>query len=188
MIRRFARPYARAINDVMRVTGRIITLEQAEVPAVVLLLAELRRFEDARKSANDLRELFANPGIDGGTKTSVARTIAQKLGLSDMAVKVLEVLIRNHRINDLGAINEALAELIREETKTVAAEVRAAQQPTSAELEELQRTLEKKTGRNVEVEVRVDPSLLGGFVAKIGSDVYDASVAGKINKFRESLG
>src|SRR5205823_6932764 len=103
MIRRFARPYARAINDVMK-AGRRVTLGQAP------LLAELRRFEDARKSANDLRELFANPGIDGGTKTSVARTIAQKLGLSDMAVKVLEVLIRNHRINDLGAINEALAE------------------------------------------------------------------------------
>src|SRR5436309_15715613 len=71
MIRRFARPYARAINDVMK-AGRRVTLEQAEVPAAAPVLAELRRFEDARQSANDLRELFANPGIDGGTKTSVA--------------------------------------------------------------------------------------------------------------------
>src|SRR5262249_22203359 len=174
MIRRFARPYARAIMDVVGNADRAFAL-----------LAELRRFEETRRSATELHELFANPGIDAGTKTSVARAIAQRLGLSDMAVKVLEVLIRNHRINELAAINEALAEMIRQATGTVAAAVRAAQQPTAAELDELRRTLEKKVGQKVELELSVDPSLLGGFVAKIGSEVYDASVAGKINKFRE---
>lgn len=177
MIRRFARPYARAVMDVVQTADR-----------GAALLDELRRFETSRRSASELHELYANPGIDLGTKTSVTRTMAQRLGLSDMAVKVLDVLIRNHRINDLGAINEALAALIRDATGTVAAEVRAAQQPSHAEIEELKKTLEKKVGRKVEVDVSVDPSLLGGFVAKIGSEVYDASVAGKINKFRESLG
>ena len=176
MIRRFARPYARAIMDVVASPDR-----------AAALLDELRRFEQTRKVAPELHELYANPGIDAATKTNVTRALAQRLGLSDLAVKVLDVLLRNHRINDLGAINEALAELIRAATGTVAAEVRAAQQPP-AELEELRRTLEKKVGRKVEVDVSVDPSLLGGFVAKIGSEVYDASVAGKINKFRESLG
>jgi len=177
MIRRFARPYARAVMDVV-----------GDAQRGAALLDELRRFEQTRKVAPELHELYANPGIDAATKTNVTRAVAQRLGLSDMAVKVLDVLLRNHRINDLGAINEALAELIRAATGTVAAEVRAAQQPTPAELEELRRTLEKKVGRKVEVDVSVDPSLLGGFVAKIGSEVYDASVAGKINKFRESLG
>jgi F-type H+-transporting ATPase subunit delta len=177
MIRRFARPYARAIMDVVQSPDR-----------AAALLAELRRFEQARKNARELHELYANPAMEMSAKTNVTRTIAKRLDLSEMAVKVLEVLIRNHRINDLGAVNEALAELIRQATGTVAAEVRAAQQPTPPELEELRRTLEKKTGRKVEVDVSVDPSLLGGFVAKIGSEVYDASVVGKINKFRESLG
>ncbi len=152
------------------------------------LLAELQRFEQARKASAELHELYANPAIELGVKTAVTKTIAQRLGQSEMALKVLEVLIRNHRINDLGAINEALAELIRQATGTVAAEVRAAQHPTPAELDELRRTLEKKVGRKVEVDVTVDHALLGGFVARIGSEVYDASVAGKINKFRESLG
>jgi F-type H+-transporting ATPase subunit delta len=177
MIRRFARPYARAIMDVVQ-----------SPDGAAALLDELRRFESTRKSAADLHDLYANPAFDQNTKMSVTRTVAQRLGLSEMAVKVLEVLVRNHRINDVGAINEALAELIRQATGTVAAEVRAAQQPTPAELEDLRQTLEKKVGRKVEVDVRVDPSLLGGFVAKIGSEVYDASVSGKINKFRESLG
>jgi F-type H+-transporting ATPase subunit delta len=177
MIRRFARPYARAIMDVVQSADR-----------AAALVDELRRFEQARSGAAELRDLYANPGIDFGSKSGITRTIAQKLGLSDMALKVLEVLLRNHRINDLAAINEALLDLIRRATGTVAASVRAAQQPTPAEIEELKRTLEKKAGRKVEVEVSVDPALLGGFVARIGSEVYDASVAGKINKFRESLG
>jgi F-type H+-transporting ATPase subunit delta len=177
MIRRFARPYARAIMDVVQSPDRASALVE-----------ELKRFEQTRKGSAELHDLYANPAIEGGVKTSVTRTVAQKLGLSEMAVKVLEVLIHNHRINDLAAINEALLDLIRQETGVVAAAVRAAQQPSPGEIEELKRTLEKKVGRKVEVEVSVDPALLGGFVAKIGSEVYDASVAGKINKFRESLG
>jgi F-type H+-transporting ATPase subunit delta len=177
MIRRFARPYARAIMDVVQSPDR-----------AAALLEELKRFEQARRGAADLEALYANPAQDSAAKLNVTRAIAGKLGASDMAVKVLEVLVRNHRINDLGAINDALAAMVRQATGTVAAEVRTAQQPTPAELDELRRTLEKKTGRKVEVDVTVDPSLLAGFVAKVGSEVYDASVAGKINKFRESLG
>ena len=152
------------------------------------LLEELRTFDQARKGAADLRELYANPGIETAAKTGVTRTIGKRMGLSDMALKVLDVLIGNHRINDLSAINEALAQMIRQATGTVAADVRAAHRPTPGELDELRRTLEKKVGRKVEVELTIDPALLGGFVARIGSEVYDASVAGKINRFRESLG
>ena len=47
--------------------------------------------------------------------------------------------------------------------------------------------LEKKVGAKVDIDITVDPELIGGFVAKIGSEVYDASVSGKIEKFRESL-
>jgi F-type H+-transporting ATPase subunit delta len=152
------------------------------------LLEEMRRFEQARKGSADLQALYANPAQDTAAKLSVTRTIGQRLGASEMAVKVLEVLIANHRINDLAAINEALAEMIRQATGTVAAGVRAAQQPSPAELDELRRTREKTVGQKVEVDVTVDPTLLGGFVAQIGSEVYDASVSGKIHKFRESLG
>ena len=99
----------------------------------------------------------------------------------------LEVLIRNHRINDLGGIVEALASYIREATNTVAADVRTAHVLSDAERAELQSTLERKFGRKVELGLTTDPALLGGFVAKVGSEIYDASVVGKIERFRESL-
>ena len=176
MIRRFARPYAKALMEVTN------SAEKANA-----LRAELERFEQVRMSSTELQELYANPGFDFAAKSGVTQTIARKLGLSDLAGKVLDLLIQNHRMNDLRAIVDGLAEMVRRATGTLAAEVRAAQPLSNQDLAELRRTLETKFGRRVDVTVTTDLSILGGFVAKVGSEVYDASVAGKIHKFRESL-
>lgn len=176
MIRRFARPYARAIMD---------TTKTPQAAAAVR--DELARFEQARAGAKDLQELYANPGIDGEAKRRITRAIAGKLSMGELSSRVLEILIQNHRINDLGPIVEALAAMIRQATGTLAADVRAAHPLSDEERASLARTLETKFGRKVEVTVTTDPTLLGGFIAKVGSEVYDASVSGKINRFRESL-
>ena len=83
---------------------------------------------------------------------------------------------------------EALAEMIRTATDTVAADVRSAKPLSDQEQAELRRTLEKKAGRKVELTIKTDTELIGGLVAKIGSEVFDASVSGKIERFRDSLG
>jgi F-type H+-transporting ATPase subunit delta len=163
-------------------------MDIAKMPQVAAgVRDELAAFEQARAGARDLQELYANPGFDLETKLKVTRSISQRLGTGELSGRVLEVLIRNHRINNLGSIVEALAEMIRQATGTLAAEVRAAHQLTPDERASLAQTLEAKFGSKVEVTVTTDPALLGGFVAKVGSEVFDASVAGKINRFRESL-
>lgn len=176
MIRRFARPYARAIIDVAGSPQKANNIR-----------VELARFDQARASAADLQLLFANPGIELDAKFKIAHAIATRLGSSELSGKVLEVLIRNHRINDLGGIVEALAEYINEELNIAVAEVRAASRLSEQEVADLRKALEKKVGKRVEVRLSTDATLLGGFVAKIGSEVFDASVSGKIHKFREKL-
>ena len=176
MVRRFARPYAKAIMDAAK------TPDAADAVRI-----ELQRFDDVRRQSADLREVFANPGIDTDAKIAIANQIAGRLGLGDLTKKILEVLIRNHRMNDLDSIAAALRAYVNAATNTVIAEVRSAHQLGDDELAQLRQTLQKKVGKNVDVQVTTDPSLLGGFVARIGSEIYDASVAGKIEKFRESL-
>ena len=176
MVRRFARPYARAIVDIAGSADKANTVR-----------VELAKFEQARKGATDLQEMYANPGIGLDSKLKVTHTIASRLGLGQMAGKVLEVLIQNRRMNDLGAIVDALAHYVNQELDIAVAEVKAAQKLSEQEVADLRRTLETKTGKRVEVRVSEDPSLLGGFVVRIGSEIWDASVAGKINRFRESL-
>jgi F-type H+-transporting ATPase subunit delta len=131
--------------------------------------------------------MYANPGIEHSSKTKVTAAIAKRLGMSDLAVRMLDVLIQNRRVNDLNDIVAGLSTMIREATGVVAADVRSASKLSSKEEGELRTMLEKKVGAKVDLDVTVDPALIGGFVAKIGSEVFDASVAGKIEKFRESL-
>lgn len=176
MIRRFARPYARAIMDVVQSPEKAAALRD-----------ELTTFEQTRKSSADLQAMYANPGIDFESKNKITTAIAGRLGLSDLALRLLDVLIRNRRINDLEVIVAGLATMIREATGTVAAGVRSASELSAKEQDQLRAMLEQKVGGKVDIEVTVDPTLIGGFVAKIGSEVYDASVSGKIDKFRASL-
>jgi F-type H+-transporting ATPase subunit delta len=176
MIRRFARPYAKAILDVAQSPQRANTVR-----------VELEKFEQSRHEAADLQELYANPGIDLDVKFKITHAIASRLGLSELTGKVLEVLIRNHRINQLDGVVAALASMVNERLNVAVVEVRSAHKLTEQELAQLRKTLEQKVGKRVEVKLEMDPSLIGGFVARIGSEVYDASVAGKIHKFRESL-
>src|SRR5262245_60022546 len=85
---------------------------------------ELDRFEQTRKAAADLQDLYANPGIENDAKAKVTAAVAKRLSLSEMSIRVLNILIANRRMNELESVVEALAEMVREATDTVAAEVR----------------------------------------------------------------
>lgn len=176
MIRRYARPYAKAI---MEVAGSPQKANE--------LRGELMRFEAALKTSSELRDVYANPGIAAETKKAISDSIVRKLKLSELAGRAVDVLVRFNRMNDISAILEALASYVNDALGVAVAEVRTAKSLTPDELTRLADVLGRKVGRKVELDVVTDPKLLGGFVARIGSEVYDASVIGKINKFRETL-
>jgi F-type H+-transporting ATPase subunit delta len=176
MIRRFARPYARAM---MSAAGSPQKANE--------LRGELLSFAKALRASGDLRDIYANPGIDEATKLELTRKLAAKMKASELAVRSLEVLVRFHRINDIDPIVAALAAYVNTELGVAVAEVRSARSLTPEEIRELADTLSKKVGKKVELDIRTDPTLLGGFIVQIGSVIWDTSVVGKINKFRESL-
>jgi len=161
----------------------VVETAQAAEP----LHAQLSSFEQVRRASGDLEEVFANPGVDNESKIRVAKEIADRLSIGDLGQRILEVLIRNHRINQLGPILEALRLAINERLDRAIAEVRSAHELTDDERARLKTALEQKIGRTVDLQVATDPSLLGGFVAKYGSEVWDASVIGQISRLKESL-
>lgn len=176
MIRRFARPYAAAIMDVAESTEK-----------AGLLLAELERFDGVLLGSEELRAVLENPGVEASAKAAVVKAIASRIGISALGEKILDVILKNDRINAIGDINEALGDMINEATNTVVAEVRSAHALDETEQERLRKALETKLGQNVRLELSTDPTLLGGFVATVGSEIWDASVVGQIKKLREKL-
>ena len=173
MIRRFARPYAKAFMEV-----------EPNIDKAQKLYAELAQFEKARKSSPELNDLFGNPGIPLETKINIVGALSKRLQMSDIGVRMLDVLVRNQRINQLGSILEAWREMINKSLGVTVAQVRTAHELSTEERDKLRAALEKKTGRKVELELATDKSLLGGFVAQIGSEVLDASIVGQINRFQ----
>lgn len=176
MMRRFARPYARALMDVAGSPKKASEVR-----------GELMRVEAALATSQELREVFSNPAIALDQKIALMHTLGKKMKLSDLAIKMAEVLVRAHRINDIGMVLQAVAGYVNAALGVAVAEVRSAKTLTPDEMQTLAATLSKKVGKAVELDVRTDPSLLGGIVVKIGSEIWDASVSGKIHKFRESL-
>src|SRR6266851_2939995 len=169
MIRRFARPYAKAL---MEVAG---SPEKANA-----LRGELMKFEAALRSSAELREVYANPGIPAETKTAITDRIVGKLKMSEVAVRAIAMLVRFNRVTDISAILEGLTVYVNDALGVAVVEVRSAKTLSPDEMSKLAAVLSRKTGRKVELDVVTDPKLLGGFVARIGSEVYDASVIGKI--------
>lgn len=176
MIRRFARPYAKAMMDIVKSPQEGRKLHD-----------ELLGFERARSSSRELAELFATPAIDAEKKVAVARAIATRIELSELSSKLVDVLVRHHRINQLSSVLEAWKAMLDTAMGVSVAEVRSAHDLSETEQGELRRTLEAKFDRKIELQLNRDPSLLGGFVAKVGSEVYDASVKGQLQRFRDSL-
>lgn len=176
MIRRFARPYARAMMDLAGTPQQADALEK-----------ELRKFEAARSASAELANLIENPGVDAEGKLRVVRELARRIGVSDLGGRLLEVLLRHHRLNSLGAVLDAWRELINQALDVTVAEVRAAHALDDGERRSLQSALESRFGRKIDLRLATDPALLGGFVATVESEVWDASVRGRLAKFRESL-
>ena len=176
MIRRFARPYARALMDVAG------SPKNANV-----IRGELLRFESALRTSEDLRGLYANPGVPVEQKLAITSQLARKLKLPDLATKFLDVLVRGQRVNDLGPILDAIHEYVNTALGVEIAHVRSARTLSPDEMQELAAVLSAKVGKSVELDIKTDPALLGGFVAQIGSEIYDASVVGKIHRFKELL-
>ena len=176
IVRRFARPYAKAIIEVA-----------GSAQSASKVRGELMPFAATLRNSVELQEVYANPGIDLDAKLKITSTVARKLKVSELGEKVLEVLVRNQRINDIGAILAAVAAYTNEMLGIAVAEVRTAKSLSPDEMDQLANVLGKKIGKRIELDIRTDPTLLAGFVAKIGSEIYDASVLRKIDRFRESL-
>ncbi len=176
MIRRFARPYAKALMDIVTVPA-----EKEKI------FDDLARFEALRVSSGELSEVLANPAVDLGRKSAIVDAIARRLGLSTMAVRVIAVLAQNRRVNQLGDVLAAWREMLNASAGVTVAEVSSAHELSEAEKKRLQETLETKFGTKIDLQLKLDEKLLGGFVAQIGSEVYDASVLGQIQKIKQTI-
>ena len=171
--------YAKALADVTTAAGAGLSPADA--------LAQLRGFESALDDSQELRNALSTPAVPASRKRAVVGRVADILKLAQVARNFLFVLIDHRRIGLLGAILNSFEVLVDERMGFARAEVSTPRQLTEAQRGAVHAQLEQLTGKRIRMQVAVDPALIGGVVARIGSTVYDGSVRGQLRTLGRRL-
>ena len=171
--------YANALADV--VTGGKAGARPEEITQ------QLRDMEAAIAGSRDLRIALASPAIPSSRKKAALGKIAERLSLSRTARNFLFVLIDHRRIDALQDIIDMYETVLDERLGFARADVAAATDLTEAQRAAIVRRLAEMTGKQVRPRYSVDPSLIGGVVARVGSTVFDGSVRGRLRALERRL-
>lgn len=171
-----ARRYASALADVVLKTGETETVK-----------SELKIWNDLIRSNSNLKTAFESPAIAQSKKQSVLEGLLDKAKPSKTTANFLRVLLENKRLNSLNAINDTFDAVIAERSGLASGSVFSSHELSEQQKTELTGTLERLTGKTVKLDYSIDPNLIGGVVARIGSTVYDTSVRTKLENFKEEL-
>ena len=171
-----ARRYARALHALASEARR------AEPVA-----DELAAFEQLLARDAALRDVLLRPWVKAATKRAIVLEIAERLGVSPLTRNFLALVAQRRRLDMLGEILVAYRTRVDEAAGRIRARVRSAAPLTDAERAALRERLGRRLGKTVLLDTEVDPGLLGGFVAEVGSRVLDMSVAGQLSALRERI-
>ena len=176
MIRIVAKRYARALVELSH-----------EKNLVDKTRADLAAFAEAVESQELLRKLFASPAFTPEAKKAVIADLAGKLGLQQTTRNFIAYLAETGRIRNVREIREAFEELLAERQNRAIARVTTASALASTETAEIKKKLEGITGKQVEIDAKVDAAVIGGAHAQIGSVVYDGTIRNQLSKMRDRL-
>jgi F-type H+-transporting ATPase subunit delta len=139
------------------------------------------------KSSTELQHVLVSPAVPNSRKRAIIEKLAPELGLNPKVRNFIYVLIDHRRIGQIGEIQEAYQSTVDERMGLVRADVTSARDLTDEQRGAVQAELGRLTGKQIRMEYSVDPALIGGLVARVGSTVYDGSVRGQLEALRQRL-
>jgi F-type H+-transporting ATPase subunit delta len=172
-----AHRYARALLDV-------VLKESVDAAAVN---AELARFVAFVAGHDTLQKAFLNPAVPATRKRAAIAEIVRQTGALPVVRKLLVLLAERDRLAILPDLLAAYRERLMDHQRIVRAEIATAVALSPERTQAIERRLAEVTGRSVQLSTRVDPALVGGMIARVGSTVYDGSVAIQLEKLKARL-
>ncbi len=161
--------YASALFDLAK--------EQNAVPAVE---ADLVTFDGLLHESEDLRNMVRSPIISADEQGKAIAALASKAKISALSASFLGLVAKNRRLFVLAEIIKDFRTLAARARGEVPAEITSAIALSDAQIATLKETLKASAGKDVVLTTKVDPSLLGGLIVKIGSRMVDSSLKTKL--------
>lgn len=167
--------YARALVELARAEGVLDRVED-----------ELFSVAQAVEKSPELRSTLTDPELPGDKKQSI---IGDLIGgrASPLTVGIVQLIVGQGHVDDLPGIARGILETAAASRDRALAEVRTAVPLDDQTVERLRSALSKATGKQVEVKVIVDPSIIGGIVARVGDTVIDGSIARRVESLRQTV-
>ena len=169
--------YARALVDVA-------LTERTDLAAIDTQLAA---FVDVFQKYDTLRKALLNPAVPVARKHAAVADLVDKLGVLPVVSKILLLLADNDRLAIVPDLADVFHQRLQDRQNIVRADVTTATELSVERLADIQRSLAAATGRTVDLTSRVDPSIVGGMVARIGSTVFDGSIVSHLKRIRQRL-
>lgn len=169
--------YARALFDVaLQERADLARIEQ-----------DLAGFDALFEANPTLKKVLLNPAVPVPRKRAAMVQLVERAQPAPIVAKLLTLLAERDRLVLLPDLLASYRHRMLEHQKIVRAEVVTAMPLADDRMRAIQHTLEAMTGRTVTIAARVDPAIIGGLVARIGSTVYDASVTRQLEKMKQRL-
>jgi len=148
---------------------------------------DLRQLRAMLQASGEFLRLIRSPVLSRDQQAKAVAVVAERAGLSQLVRDFLAVVARNRRLFAVPAMIESFLAKLAARRGEVTAEVTAAHQLSEAQLGTLNEQLRRSIGARVLVDVRIDPSLIGGLVVKVGSRMIDGSIKSKLRRLQLAM-
>lgn len=148
---------------------------------------ELSEISESFTTSSDLQKVLADTKIPNQTKRAIVQKILELHKSNSLVSTFIQYLLVKKRIMLLPDIESVFSGLVREKLGRLEAEIIVAHQLTEAKITEITKKLSEYSGKEVHVSVKVDESIIGGVVTRIGSEVIDGSLRNQLNLVYQSI-
>ena len=169
--------YASALFDLAKDSSNISEVE-----------ANLVKFQGLLDMSDDLKTMVRSPVIAAADQAKALDAVLTKVGISGLSANFFKMVAANRRLFAVQDIIKAFRAIAAKARGEVTAEVTSAVALNDAQTAELKQTLKASVGKDVTLNARVDPSLLGGLIVKVGSRMADSSLRTKLQSLKTQLG
>jgi F-type H+-transporting ATPase subunit delta len=168
--------YASALFDLAKEQGAVEAVER-----------DLTRFDEMVAGSPDLQRLVRSPAFSSEDQLKAITAVLDKAGIGGLAGNFVRLAAGNRRLFAVRDMVRDFRSLAAQARGEVTAEVTAAEGLAEHHMESLRQALREVTGKDVHVALKVDPSILGGLIVKLGSRMVDSSLKTKLNGIKHAM-
>jgi F-type H+-transporting ATPase subunit delta len=155
--------------------------------ALDAVAGDLHALQKMIAESADLQRMMNSPILDRAAQTKATGAIAKAAAFNELTQKFVGLIAQNRRLFAMPAIIKAFLKLLADRRGEMTAEVTAARALTSDQQAAVAEAIRKAVGSKVSINVKVDPSLLGGLVVQVGSRMIDSSLKTKLQKLQLAM-